>query len=185
MNTTFTHKFMEENCGCYHLGRLRACSFMQNQTVTLESILDSEIPLKDKFWFVCKKLATKEQNQQIAIGVAEVVLHVYEDKHPEDDRPRKAIEAAKAYLAGAIGVDELRERRAAADAAADDGSYAAAPTAAATAAADAADAAAAAYDTAAAAYDAAYAADAAAAATDLKETLLNFLKEFCTTPVGQ
>ena len=83
--------------------------------ITLDSILNSEIPLKDKFWFVCKKLATKEQNQQIAIFCAETVLHIYENKYPNDKRPREAIQAAKDYLAGKISVSELQIKRAAAD----------------------------------------------------------------------
>jgi hypothetical protein len=71
---------------------------------------------------------------KIAIECAEHVLHFYEDKYPDDKRPRLAIDAARKYLS-----DPNEENRKAA-------AYAA----------DAADAAAAAY----AAY-AAYAADAA------------------------
>ena len=91
----------------------------------------------------------------IAADFAESVLHLFEENFPNDDRPRKAIEAAR-------GGDKekaayaTRAARAAADAA-----YAAAYDAA--SAAYAAFYAAAAYDAASAAYAAAYAAATAAA----------------------
>ena len=148
----FTRDYMKENCGCYSVEQLIQCSFMQNEIVTLTAILNSEIPLKDKFWFVCKKLLTKEQNQKLSIDVAEMVLPIYEEKYPGDSRVRDCIEATKQFLAGHISIEKLREKRYAA----------AAAYAAAYAAYAAADAAYAAY--AAAADAAAYAAAAADAA---------------------
>ncbi len=181
---------MHENRGCYSEEQLNGCDFMkQSEEITLDSILSSKIKLKDKYWFVCKKLLSKEQNKQLAIGVAEIVLEIYEKKYPDNKAPRQAIQAAKDYLAGTINIDELRSKRAAAyDAAAD--AAADAYAAAADAAYDAAYAAyAAAYAAAAdAAYDAAYAAyaaaayaaaDAAYAAAKFQTALLVFLKELC------
>ena len=43
-------------------------------------------------------LMTQKQRVAWAIYSAEQVLHIFEDKYPNDDRPRKAIEAAKAWL---------------------------------------------------------------------------------------
>jgi hypothetical protein len=182
MKHILTKDFMKNNCGCYDPGDLASCSFMGNEIITLESILTSEIPLMDKYWFVCKKLATKEQNQQIAIAVAEIVLPIYESKYPNDFSVRECIEAIKLFISGHISLEELRSKRAAADAA-----YAAAAYAAAAAAAyDAAYAAAAAYAAVAAAaydaYDAAAAAaayDAAAADAKYNQQLLDYLINFC------
>ena len=201
MKKEFSKIFMEENCGCYSISQLNGCSFMATEVITLEAILNSEIPIKDKFWFVCKKLATKEQSRLIAIGVAEIVLELYENKYPNNKAPREAIQAAKDYLNGTINLQELGAKRLAAAVAAD----AAAVAAAAYYAADAAAAYAAyyaAYYAADAAYYAAYyaAADAAAAyaayyatyaaayyaatyaadgGKDYKNLLLIFLHEFC------
>lgn len=114
MDQVFTKQFMKDNCGCYDENNYRLlmeCSFMQHDSITLKSILNSEIPLKDKYWFVCKKLATKEQNQQIAIMVAEIVLPIYEKRYPYNKAPREAIEAAKQYIAGHISLKELWEKR--------------------------------------------------------------------------
>lgn len=117
MQQIFTTKFMTDNCGCYSDSKLMQCSFMSLSVITLESIIKSEIPLRDKYWFICKKLADKKQNQQIAIRVAEIVLPIYEKRYPNNKAPREAIEAAKQYIAGHISLEQLREKRRAAAAA--------------------------------------------------------------------
>ena len=107
----------------------------------------------------------KEDSVELAIYAAEMVIHIFEDKNPSDDRPRKAIEAAKSWLAGksnayayaAVDAAYDSTSNAAANAAAY--AYAAAKAAYANAAYSAANAAA--Y---AAANAAAYAANAAAKA---------------------
>lgn len=106
---TFTKQFMENNCGCYSIRKLQALSFMQQEPITLLSIVLSGIPLKDKFWFVCKRVATTEENKHIALRCAETVLPLYEHKYLKRKAPREAIEAAKLYIAGRITLDVLQE----------------------------------------------------------------------------
>jgi hypothetical protein len=177
MQQSFTKEFMLVKRGCYPEDH-----FLMRD-ITLTEIVQSGIPLKDKYWFVCRKLATREQNQEIACSLAEIVLPIFEKRYPEDKRPREAIEAARAYIVGHISLDQLLiKRRApyAADAAAyaaDDAAYAAYAAYAAASAAYAADdadyAAYAAYTAASAAY-AAYAADDAA----IKQQLQSYLEIF-------
>ena len=76
--------------------------------------MQSNIPLEDKYWFFCHRVFTDSQNQHFAIKIAEVVLPIFEEEYPEDNRPRKSIEAARLYIAGEIGIEELEEARAAA-----------------------------------------------------------------------
>jgi hypothetical protein len=133
-------------------------------------------------WLITKIL-NKKQNVMYAVYAAELVLHIYENRYPDDKRPRKAIEAAKNYLSDAAdaayaayaAADAAYAAYAVADDAADDAAYAAHAAAYAAAADDAAYAAyaaaddaahAAAYAAYAAADDAAYAAADAAAADD-------------------
>jgi hypothetical protein len=204
MQKEFTKEYMLLNRGCYSKEQLLSCSFMKrqmtvnevkinypnhalqeiplitNENITLESIINSEISLKDKYWFVCNILASKEQNQQIAIGVAEIVLEIYENKYPNSKAPREAIQAAKDYLKGIINLDELNVKKSAAYASAA-AAYATAAYYAAAAAATAADYAAAAataadYAAAAAVSAAYYAADAAKKL--FKDILLQFLIDF-------
>jgi len=48
-------------------------------------------------WFIVKRLSDKNRIRY-AIYAANLVLHIFEEKYPNDDRPRKAIEAAEEYL---------------------------------------------------------------------------------------
>ncbi len=73
-----------------------------------------------------------------AADCAERVLPIFERNHPDDDRPRKAIEAARAYARGEITIKRLDAARAAAEDAAEDAAWAAARDAARGAARDAA-----------------------------------------------
>ena len=105
-----------------------------------------------------RKVGTLDRRTLVtfAADCAERVLPIFEKKYPEDDRPRKAIEMLRRWLAGEASESELR---AAADAAFDARAYAARAYAA-----EASRAAAAAAAADAAAADAAYAAASAAAA---------------------
>ena len=48
-------------------------------------------------WLIVR-LMSKKQKVQYAVFAAEQVIDIYEKKYPDDERPRKAIEAAKDYL---------------------------------------------------------------------------------------
>jgi hypothetical protein len=117
---------------------------------SINEFLDLEnISYDDKVW-VAKKLLTKTQAVEWACLCAESVLHIFENRHPNDPRPRLAIEAARTKDEN---INSTSNTEAYAYAAA-----AAAANAAAYAAAAAAAYAAAAANAAAGAYAAAYAA---------------------------
>jgi len=63
-------------------------------------------------WLIVRVM-NKKQKVQYAIYAAEQVIDIFEKKYPNDDRPRKAIEAAKEYLAN----PSINAKRNAADAA--------------------------------------------------------------------
>ena len=128
---------------------------------SLEAFIDlKELTYDDKRWVFVRSI-DKDKLRLVAADLAERVLHLFESKYPNDDRPRKAIEAA-------INGDVTTARAAAADA------YAAAY------AADASAARAAAYD----AYDAVYApasvayAAAYAACEDEKKAQIEIMKRY-------
>jgi hypothetical protein len=52
------------------------------------------ITQSDKLW-VAFRLMPKDNIRLAAADIAESVLHIYENAYPNDDRPRKAIEAAR------------------------------------------------------------------------------------------
>jgi len=182
MQKIFTPDFIIGNRGCYDRSKVQSLSFFSKEEISITDILDSEISLKDKCWFLRNKCnLTVLQKQWMCIGLAEIVLEIHETKYPENKAPRNAIKAAKDYLNGVVDLDELIKNKNADAAAAD-----------ADAAADAADAAAYAAAAYAAAADAAgYAADAAAYAAaaaayadadgkgKFEIAIIEFLKNFC------
>ncbi len=110
-------------------------------------------------WLIVK-LMRRPQYLKYAIYSAEQVIDIFENTYPEDNRPRKAIEAAKKVLD-----KDTDKNRAAADAAACAAHATSAAAHAASYAASVADAAAcAAHATSAAAHAASYAASVASAA---------------------
>lgn len=69
-----------------------------------------------------------ERHRQLAIWAADCAEHVlplFEEHHPLDDRPRRAIETARAWAAGAVSVGAARTAAFAAHAAAREASAAA------------------------------------------------------------
>jgi hypothetical protein len=140
---------------------------------SVKVVFDALIPLKLDWanWLIVRLLNHKNRIRY-AVYAAEQVVEIFEKKHPDDKRPRKAIEAAKAVSKKNNEVNRDAATDAAAHAAAN-ATHAAAHAAAnaAYAAVDAANAARAAY-TAAYAADAAYSEDAADAAT--KEKIIRY-----------
>jgi hypothetical protein len=111
--------------------------------------------------WLLSRILPKDEKIKYAIYSARLVIDIFEEKYPNDNRPRKAIEAAELYLEGKVTKEQIGDAADAAYAA-----YAAAYAAvdAAVAAYVAAYAAYAAADAAVAAYAAYAAVDAAVAA---------------------
>jgi hypothetical protein len=167
MKKSFTIAEIKQSKGCYSNERIDELKTKYSETVTLKEILESEISIKDKRWFVYSACQLSlDEKKKLCLKLAWIVLPIYEAKYPKDSRVKECLQATEDYYNGGISIEELRVKRAAADAAddaADAAAYADAYAAAAAAyAADAADAAA--YADAYAAAAAAYAADAADAA---------------------
>ena len=109
------------------------------------------------FWTIERTYCDERLLRLCACDIAEHVLHIFEKKYPDDNRPRRVIETSRRYANGDATQEELDAVRSEARAAANSASNSA--RAAANAAADAASSAAYAADAAAdAAVDAADAA---------------------------
>lgn len=111
MKKDLTKEFVASNKGCYDTEKVESLSFMKKDNFTIIDVVKSEIPLKDKFWFVIRKCElTLRQKQDLTIGCAEIVLTIY-DKYPDNKAPREAIQAAKDFLAGIITIETSRQKR--------------------------------------------------------------------------
>ena len=68
-------------------------------------------------WMLRKRVDVPQTTLvRLACECAEHVLHVYESKHPNDDRPRRAIEAARAWANDPSEANKTLAAYAAADA---------------------------------------------------------------------
>lgn len=107
------------------LQEMRACEagivwFKGQRARTLKRIVPALIKsghASYAFWLL-PRLMTHPQQINLAIYAAEQVLESFEKEHPTDDRPRKAIQAAKDFLAGKITANAAYAAANAADAAA-------------------------------------------------------------------
>jgi hypothetical protein len=128
-----------------------------NKPIKTKFIYDNN-GYKDCLW-VLQVFTGQPDWYRFKADIAESVLHIFEKKYPGDNRPNKAIQAARYFADGKISKEELTAATSAASAATS-AAYAADSAAAATAAY------AAAYSAAYAATSAAYAAYSAASAAD-------------------
>ena len=112
MKKVFTKDYILENRGCYSKSEVEELKCINSKTITLKQLF-RDLPIKDFTWWLAKKCdLTLTQKRQLAIDCADFVLPIFEEKYPEDQRPRKAIEAAKevvkgnaAYAAAAAAAD--------------------------------------------------------------------------------
>ena len=117
MKTLFNHDYMRANQGCYAetKGKLEQCSFMSKQEISISDILDSEIPLKHKAWFVINKCElTLDEKKLLALNCAKSVVSIYNAKYPNDTRVSDCIAAIELFREGKITREELLTARRAA-----------------------------------------------------------------------
>lgn len=91
MKTQF--KKSETKFGCYSSDTELLSTYPSK--FTIQDVLNSNTPLRDKFWFVRNNCQLSgDQYRKLAIEVATIVLPIYEAKYPENKAPRLAIQAA-------------------------------------------------------------------------------------------
>lgn len=92
------------------LGRTQA----DDEPLAFSRIIESN-GLDDALW--CLRSICPEHESQVrlfAADCAESVLHFFEKQHPDDNRPRLAIKAARAFANGEISMEQLSAASAAA-----------------------------------------------------------------------
>ncbi len=85
-----------------HLGKTQA----DDEPLSIATIIQSN-GIRDAVWALCAVEDKDKEIRLFAADCAESILHIYEKQYPNDDRPRKAIQAARDYANGVIGKDEL------------------------------------------------------------------------------
>lgn len=92
-----TEQKLKELCACQEgIDWFLAWQGQKDLKSVLYALIDSDHAIWAN-WLMVRHL-NKKQKVQYAIFAAEQVLYIFEARHPNDDRPRKAIEATKAYI---------------------------------------------------------------------------------------
>jgi len=92
-----------------HLGKTEA----DDEPLPLSVILDSN-GLSDALWALRTMPEHDDTWRLLGCDYAAHVLHLYEDKYPDDNRPRNAIEVARLHAQGLASDEELAAAGAAA-----------------------------------------------------------------------
>lgn len=122
MKKEFSKEYILKNMDCYEIEQTEANSFINQESIKIEDIINSEMSLEDKGSFLVRKceLTTKEK-AELAYELASVVLPIFEAKRSGDNRVKECLEAIQEFNLGKIDRDQLLiKRHAAADAIADD-----------------------------------------------------------------
>ena len=77
-----------------------------DEVLELRTILESN-GIDDTLWAFRAVEGKDKEIRLFAADCAEMVLHIYEKQHPNDDLPRKAIQAARDYANELISEEEL------------------------------------------------------------------------------
>ena len=95
-------------CEDYPEDRIRQL-FGSRESVTPLEICDADhIPANDRaFLLMREEIISKARLHELACQFIESVLPIYEEKFPDDPRPRDAVAAKRAWLLGDIGEYEL------------------------------------------------------------------------------
>jgi len=88
-----------------------------DEPLELRTILESN-GLDDTIWAFRAVEGKEKEIRLFAADCAELVLPIYENKYPDDNRPRAAIQAARDYANELITIEELAAAASAASAAA-------------------------------------------------------------------
>jgi len=96
MRKTITEKWLNKHDACFAGMAWFLAQPERNSLKVLKALEAAESPLW--FYWLATKLMTKRQIVKWAIGCAASTLHIFETQYPEDQRPRKALQAAKAWL---------------------------------------------------------------------------------------
>jgi len=86
-----------------HLGKTEA----DNEDLELKTILDL-LGVQDAIWALRSIKGIDKEIRLFACDCAESVLHIFEKKYPNDNRPRKSIEVSRLFAEGKATREDLK-----------------------------------------------------------------------------
>ena len=111
MKKQFTTEELINSKGCYSLNELKKCSFYkENSIIDVKDIINSEITIKDKMWFLYQKCELSNKIKiEYAAKFAWAVLPIYKDKYPNANRVENCLIAINDFKENKISKLELKK----------------------------------------------------------------------------
>jgi hypothetical protein len=112
MNTTLNAIREHNPCtdGWQKLLKFLGKTEADDEPLSIPTILESN-GIDDALWALRAVEGKDKEIRLMAADFAESVLHLFEAEYPTDDRPRKAIQAARDYANGLITLEQLNAAR--------------------------------------------------------------------------
>lgn len=110
MKKVFTKEYIIKHQGCYieEKNKVHNLSFINNRDINILDIVNSEIAIKDKLWFLRNKCnLTLDNKKLLALILAECVSKIFNTKYPNDNRVNNCIKAIKDFNNNLISTEEL------------------------------------------------------------------------------
>jgi hypothetical protein len=113
MKTEFSRQYLIDYCGCYNEEPGKIEGLLGDRTsVILEEILESEISLKDKAWFVAHSCElSNSEVKQLLLKLTRIVLPIFEEEYPDDTRVRECLIATEGFLNGTVTEEEFNKKK--------------------------------------------------------------------------
>lgn len=118
MKRSFSIAYIMGNRGCYDESKLKA-TFEKNgrlsdfitkaATISIEDIISSNIPLQDKYWFLCNKSFSLKDNKAIALLALDVFREYFINTYKETTEVSIYFATVKSYLQDKVKWDILSD----------------------------------------------------------------------------
>lgn len=93
---------------CFNRDKGKVLSILDQGTIKISDILNSDISLENKNWFIFRKCdLTLVEKQRLALNLVWTILPIFEEKFTNDNRIRRCLETAEKHLKGEISKEEL------------------------------------------------------------------------------
>lgn len=108
MKIEFSKEYIYDNRGCYSKEQVDNLPFINNDKITIKMLFDN-LPFKDfDYWLLQNCKMTERDKEEYVYHYASFALPIFEERHPDNKKPREALEAKRAWIDNPT--DENRRR---------------------------------------------------------------------------
>ena len=89
-----------------------AADYFNDESIFIHTLINlPSLELNKKLKFVREQLTSPEENTELIIGLAEILLPLFEEEYPSDNRPRIALGLSRKAIAGKLARQKVSKAR--------------------------------------------------------------------------